>query len=83
MDVILKVNFTMNRLKEVLEELGISQKEFGEQTGLPKQYVSNLCNNRSQPSLKTLNKWANYLDIDVRCLVKSNKTSDTKKSNDK
>lgn len=64
----------MNRLKEVLNELGISQKEFGEQMNLSKQYVNHVCSNRSQPSLKTLNKWANELDIDVRRLIEPNKS---------
>lgn len=63
----------MNRLEEVLKELKISQSEFAEMQNVGRQYINKICKNKQQPSLKTLNRWANDLNIDVRRLLETNK----------
>ena len=63
----------MNRLGDVLKELRMSQSEFAEMQNVGRQYINNICNNRTQPSLKTLTRWANDLNIDVRRLLETNK----------
>lgn len=71
----------MNRIKEVLEKQGRTQKWLS--TVINKSYpvVTNYCNNNSQPSIPTLVKIAKALDIDVRELLKSTKkTTDNNSS---
>jgi len=64
----------MNRLEAVLKELKISQSEFADMQNVGRQYINKICKNKAQPSLKTINRWANDLDIDVRRLLEPNKS---------
>lgn len=63
----------MNRIKEVLEEKGIKQTWLAEKLGKSYNMVNSYVQNRSQPSLETLNQIADLLDVDVRELIVSNK----------
>lgn len=63
----------MNRIKEVLEERGIKQTWLAEKLGKSYNMVNSYVQNRSQPSLETLNQIADVLNIDVRELITSNK----------
>lgn len=62
----------MNRIKEVLEEKGIKQTWLAEKLGKSYNMVNSYVQNRRQPSLETLNRIANVLDIDVRELIQPN-----------
>jgi len=62
----------MNRLKEVLDERGYTQKWLSSQLGKSYNMVNSYAQNRRQPSLELLNKIANILKIDVRDLIVSN-----------
>lgn len=44
----------LNRIKEALKENGMTQVALANQLGISKTAVSDLCQNRSQPSLKRL-----------------------------
>ena len=55
----------LNRLKIVLVEQGKTGKWLAEQLGKSTCTVSKWCGNNTQPDLKTLNKIANLLDVDV------------------
>ena len=61
----------LNRIKEVLDEKGISQ------TWLPKKLnksfntVNSYVCNRSQPSLETLSAIARILEVDIRKLIEN------------
>ncbi|CAG5086010.1 hypothetical protein CRYO30217_02975 [Parvicella tangerina] len=70
----LSTHFTMNRIKEVLEEKGIKQVWLAEKLGKSYNIVNGYAQNRSQPSLEDLTKIADILDEDVRDLIKSNKS---------
>jgi putative transcriptional regulator len=59
----------MNRIKEILNEQGRSQKWLSEQIGKSYIVVTNYCNNNSQPSIPVLRKIAEVLDVDVRELL--------------
>ena len=63
----------MNRIKEILTEQGRSQTWLAEKIGKSYVVVTNYCNNKSQPSLPTLKKIANILDIDIRELLEPTK----------
>jgi len=63
----------MNRIKEVLEARGIKQTWLAEKLGKSYNMVNSYVQNRSQPSLETLNQIAEILDIDVKELIVSNK----------
>ena len=63
----------MNRIKEVLEEQGRSQKWLAAQIGKSYNMVNAYVQNRQQPRLEVLNEIANILDVDVRQLIISNK----------
>lgn len=63
----------MNRIKEVLESKEIKQVWLAEKLGKSFNMVNFYVQNRSQPSLETLNQIGNLLDIDVRDLIVSNK----------
>lgn len=68
----------MNRIKEILKEQGRSQTWLAEQIGKSYVVVTNYCNNKTQPSLSTLKKIADILDIDIRELLESTKNNSNK-----
>lgn len=67
-DVDMKNN-QMNRIKEVLNEKGIKQTWLAEKLGKSFKIVNNYACNRSQPSLETLYKIAEILQVDVKILL--------------
>lgn len=60
----------MNRIKEVLNEKGIKQTWLAEKLGKSFKMINNYACNRSQPSLQTLNKVAEILQVEVKELIK-------------
>ena len=63
----------LNRIKVVLAEKGITQKEVAEAIGRDKNTMASICNNKQQPHLKDLKKIADYLDVDIRELLEGTK----------
>lgn len=63
----------MNRIKEILEKQGRSQKWLSERLGKSYNMVNAYVCNRQQPRLETLIKIAEILDVDVIILIVSNK----------
>lgn len=63
----------MNRIKEVLEEQGRSQKWLATQIGKSYNMVNAYVQNRQQPRLETLTDIAKILDIDIKELITSTK----------
>jgi transcriptional regulator with XRE-family HTH domain len=61
----------MNRIKEVLEEQGRSQKWLAVKIGKSYNMVNAYVQNRQQPRLKVLHKIAEILEVDVRNLIES------------
>lgn len=62
----------MNRIKEVLEDKGISQTWLAKQLGKSFCIVNAYACNRKQPSLEVLFEIAETLNIDVKELIVSN-----------
>jgi putative transcriptional regulator len=67
-----------NRLKAVLAECGVSNKELAEGIGVREEAVSNWCVHKRQPSWENLYAIANFLEVDVRALLIPNEKSPTK-----
>lgn len=65
----------MNRIKEVLEEKGIKQTWLAEKLGKSYNMVNAYAQNRRQPSLEDLFKLAEILDVDIKELIVSNKST--------
>lgn len=63
----------MNRIKEVLEEKGISQTELANMLGKSFNMVNLYATNRVQPPVPVLYQIAEFLNIDVRTLLIPNK----------
>ena len=63
----------INRIKVVLVENGKTGKWLAEQVGKNEATVSRWCSNKMQPSLDTLVRISELLDIDVKDLIISNK----------
>ncbi len=63
----------MNRIKEVLDEKGISQTEFANMLGKSFNMVNLYATNRVQPPVPVLYQIAELLNIDVRMLLMPNK----------
>lgn len=63
----------INRLKVVLAEKNCKGKWLAEQLGKNEATVSRWCSNKMQPSLDTLVRISELLDIDVKDLIVSNK----------
>lgn len=63
----------INKLKVVLAEQNKTGKWLGEALGKNEATVSRWCSNEMQPSLETLVKIANALDVDVKELLVSTK----------
>lgn len=62
------------RLKEIIKEKGISLVALHEKTGIEKGNLSNIVNNKKNPTVETLEKIANALDIPVFELFVDRKT---------
>lgn len=59
----------MNRIKEVLDEKGISQTELANMLGKSFNMVNLYTTNRVQPPMPVLYQIAELLNIDVRTLL--------------
>lgn len=55
----------INRLKIVLAEREIQQKEFAAMINVTPHTISRICLNETQPSLKLLRKMAIILDVEI------------------
>jgi putative transcriptional regulator len=58
-----------NRLKIILVERNVSQKELAEMVDVDRNTITRICNNRNQPSMQLLYKIAIALEVDVRELL--------------
>jgi len=65
----------MNRLKVVLVENNRSNKWLAEKLDKNESTVSRWCTNDTQPSVETLTKIAELLDVDIRGLLISTKNN--------
>lgn len=65
----------LNRLKVVLVEQNKTGKWLAEQLGKSTCSVSKWCQNTVQPDSQTLDKISRLLDVDIKDLLVSNKTS--------
>ena len=65
----------LNRLKVVLVEQNKTGKWLAEQLGKSTCSVSKWCQNTVQPDLQTLDKISRLLDVDIKDLPVSNKSS--------
>ena len=63
----------INRIKVALVENGKTGKWLAEQLGKNEATVSRWCSNKMQPSLETLERISELLDIDVKDLLVSSK----------
>lgn len=61
----------MNRIKEVLKEKGVKQIWLAEQLGKSFNTVNGYVQNRHQPSLETLYKIAEILNVDPKDLLQT------------
>jgi putative transcriptional regulator len=59
----------INKLKLVLTEKEISQKDFAEMVKKTPNTITRICNNETQPSLKFLRQMAIILDVDISELL--------------
>lgn len=62
----------LNRIKAVLAEKDMSQKELAKRLGKSFNTINAYCCNRQQPSLELLNDIANILSISVKDLLTEN-----------
>ncbi|HEX9503231.1 MAG TPA: helix-turn-helix transcriptional regulator [Patescibacteria group bacterium] len=62
-----------NRIKAVLAEKGVTNKELAEALGIAPQTVSRWCTNDMQPSIEKLYSISKYLKNDVRELLVATK----------
>ena len=56
-------------LRNLRTERGLTQEEFGLQSGLGRSYVSELEREKKSPSLKTLDTIATYFDLSLSALM--------------
>jgi putative transcriptional regulator len=61
----------VNRIKAVLAEKAITNKQLAQHLGITESSVSRWCTNEMQPSLYTLHSIAAYLKVDIRELLVS------------
>ncbi len=71
----MQANKDINRLKIVLAEQKKTNKWLAEQLKKDQATISKWCTNTAQPSLETLTKIAELLDVDVRSLIVQTKKS--------
>lgn len=63
----------MNRLKAVLAEQCRTSKWLAEVMAKDRSTVSRWCSNKNQPSIDTMHKIANLLEVDIKELIVSTK----------
>ena len=61
------------RIKEVMKEKGISRNEVAEKVEVSPATISNICTEKSYPSIPLLTKLADVLNVDIRELLISTK----------
>ncbi|MEP5256159.1 MAG: helix-turn-helix transcriptional regulator [Winogradskyella arenosi] len=66
----------MNRIKDVLVQKGLKQIWLSQELGKSYNMVLSYTNNKRQPSVETLYKIADILDISVKDLLIDNKIND-------
>lgn len=66
----------LNRIKVMLVEKDISQKELAEKLGKSYSTINAYCTNRVQPSLEILYKIASFLSVSIKDLVVDNNPAD-------
>ena len=71
-------NKPLNRIKVMLAEKMVSNKELAERLGIDPATVSKWCTNTSQPDLATLLQVANLLEVDVKDLLNSSREEEFK-----
>lgn len=59
----------INRIKSVLVEKDIAQKELAKKVKRTPNTITRICNNDSQPTLKLLHEIAVALNVDIRELL--------------
>ena len=59
----------LNRIKEVLKEKDCTAKWLSEQLGKDIATLSRWCNNHTQPSIETLSRIAQLLDVNIQDLL--------------
>lgn len=59
----------INRIREILEEKGLKNKDLIVHFKIKKETVSRWINNKQQPTLNTLNDLAEFLQVDIRDLL--------------
>ena len=65
------MNQDINRLKVILAEKKRTNKWLAEQLGKDPATVSKWCTNKVQPNLETLIQIAQFLEVDVKDLLRS------------
>ena len=63
----------LNRIKDILEQKGISQTWLAKQLGKSFSIVNAYAGNRTQPQLETLFKIAEILNVDIQELINNDK----------
>jgi len=63
--------FNMNKIKQVLEEKGLTQIWLAEKLGKSYNMVNSYAKNRRQPSIEVLFKIAEILDVEAKDLIQS------------
>ncbi|HXC06381.1 MAG TPA: helix-turn-helix transcriptional regulator [Bacteroidia bacterium] len=63
----------MNLIKTILKDQGRSQVWLAKKVGKSFVVIGNYCNNKTQPSLKTLKLIAGALEVDITALLTSTK----------
>ncbi len=61
----------MLRLKEILEERGVKQYDLAQKLGVSKVSLSNWSTGKSQPSLGTIVRICQILDVKIEDLVQT------------
>lgn len=60
-------------IKKIRKENGLTQAEFSKKIGISRTYLSDLENSRKSPSVETLDKIANKLDVSTTYLLNGDK----------
>jgi len=68
----------INRIREILEEKGLKNKDLIVHFKIKKETVSRWINNKQQPTLNTLNDLAEFLQVDIRDLLYPSEWMDKK-----
>jgi len=72
MEISEQLKFVVSRIKEIRKQKSVSQLELANRTNMSQSFLANVESGKKQPSVLTLLRIANALDVNPKCFFPDN-----------